>query len=315
MVRKKRRSRRSAEGGGGEQGLGRRQLEVAGSRETQESSGFQGRGGARGPVRVAGCFCRLPVAPRQSRSGAGVQLAGFQTGCPGGRGRGGPCTAAGARPPAPPAPGARRPAPRPARRCAQRNGPLLPGRPWPLHPARCAAGSPAAPAPPDLSKPRGAVSAAKAFSADKDRRVRTTPKTPGGSPGAAGGSGVCREPQRAAGVLRAGGQRNNAGQRGAPGLRARFASSRRGGLGQMTSPLHPTIRALCGQEQCQGLLYVSAFRQTQPQRIPMIVVRNIRGRRLITHLEGATQSVVPDMQHQHQLKVVRNVDYWAPPQT
>ena len=103
---------------------------LEGSPDKQESSGFQVRG------RVAGCFCRLPVAPRQSHSRAAVEVAGFPTGSPGGRGRGGPCTAAGARP-LRLSPGQVQAAIRraPERCSAPRNARLLRGRPRPYAPS------------------------------------------------------------------------------------------------------------------------------------------------------------------------------------
>lgn len=85
------------------------------------------RGAQGGPPgeRVAGSFCRLPVAPRQSRSRAAGWLLGFPTGRPGGWDRGGTspsCTNA----PAPPLPGQVQrvpPCPQPAA------GPGTPGGP------------------------------------------------------------------------------------------------------------------------------------------------------------------------------------------
>lgn len=114
------------------------------SPESGRALGSQARGRVEGPGRVAGCLGRLPVAPRQSRSRAADRLAGFPTGRPGGRGRGGPCKAAGARPPRPsparPGAGGHPPRPRALQPAAER--PAAPRAAW-----RLAAGSGASPAP------------------------------------------------------------------------------------------------------------------------------------------------------------------------
>lgn len=115
-----------------------------------------GEGGlSRAPARIAGRSCHLPVARRQSRSRSAKWLAGFPTGRPGGRGRGGPCTAAGARTSRRSRARGRRPpaGPRVPPRAACRGAPPAPGIARPA-----AARSPASPASPALSPPRGTVS-------------------------------------------------------------------------------------------------------------------------------------------------------------
>lgn len=172
---------------------------LVGSREKQESSGFQVQG------RVAGCFCRLPVAPRKSHSRAAVQVAGFPTGSPGGRGRGGPCTAAGARPPRLSRARCRRPSAAPPSAAARRGTPGCPEVASGLmHPARhrrrcwesgCSSFSGSQQTP-------GGSLRGQVLSAGKDRRVLATPETTGISRAAGGGSSLFMEPQRVARGLR-----------------------------------------------------------------------------------------------------------------
>ena len=180
-------------GGGGRWGARtwQKPVRLGESPEQRESSELQARrrgraegtggGGrlSRGPARVAGSFCHLPGARRESRSRSAVWLAGFPTGRPGGRGRGGSCTAAGARtsrrsrargrrPPA--APGA---LPRAAGRPAACWGaPPAPGSPCPRPAAARSFYSFSWSQPTPGYRPRGQV-----LGAEKDRRVLVAPKT------------------------------------------------------------------------------------------------------------------------------------------
>lgn len=197
-------------------------------RKSQEAGGLW----VLSPEKALDCFCRLPVVSGRSRSHAAVQLTGFPTGRPGGRGRSGPCTAAGARPP--------RPSPV---RCRGPSSPALLG----AAERRLAAGLPRAQAP----RPRrrswepgcsgfsrsqqvpGAGLRGQALGVDKDWRVLATTKTTGVSRRRVLGTAACgaraqwpcgHSAQSLEEEARE--QRNAAGQRGTPGLRPRFASHR-----------------------------------------------------------------------------------------
>lgn len=200
------------------------------------------------PERVAGCFC-LPVVPRRSRSRAAVQLTGFPTGRPGGRGRGGPCSTAGARPPAPPGSGAGGRAPQ---RCsAPRDAGSLRGRPSARAPRPRRRGwDPGCSGFSRSQQVPGASLRGQALGVDKDWRVPAITKTTGVS------RRLCVEPQRAARELcgrvaaalrvwrKRLGSRETPRDRGAPwGSVPGLLLIGRSGLGQMIPPLHPTIRA------------------------------------------------------------------------
>lgn len=216
--------------GGGGRRMGHKGLGEASStgRKSQEAGGLW----VLSPEKALDCFCRLPVVSGRSRSHAAVQLTGFPTGRPGGRGRSGPCTAAGARPP--------RPSPV---RCRGPSSPALLG----AAERRLAAGLPRAQAP----RPRrrswepgcsgfsrsqqvpGAGLRGQALGVDKDWRVLATTKTTGVSRRRVLGTAACgaraqwpcgRSAQSLEEEARE--QRNAAGQRGTPGLRPRFASHR-----------------------------------------------------------------------------------------
>lgn len=118
-----------------------------------------------GPRRVVGRFCRLPVAPGQSRRRAAEQFTGFPTGRPRGRGRGRACELPGRVLHAPSRPGAgghpRGPgspplaAPRPAApRASSRRGAETQPLAFSLLPLAAAR----SPASPELSPAQGAVS-------------------------------------------------------------------------------------------------------------------------------------------------------------
>lgn len=216
---------------GREQRLSRSER-LEGSPEKGDSSGFPVRGrvagvreGHGGPGRVVGSFCRLPVAPRQSRSRAAEQFTGFPTGRPRGRGRGRACELPGRVLHAPSRPGAgghpRGPgspplaAPLPAApRTARRRGAEAPGPShspsscWPLLGARLpqVSAQPRVPSPHSLFR-----LTALALRAEEDWRVPATPKTTGSSGAARGAAGGRGEPPAGGG---------EAGARGARGSEA-----------------------------------------------------------------------------------------------